>query len=134
VFASTSERSEFLDAASHYCREGQVLAKPGSDVTTVRPLVVHGKRGSGKSFALACLAKEYPYFDDWSSAVCIFKVVRLTLNCDTIDKVIQSIAEHLCVLSQTFLQSTLTVYHIQPPACVIILFTYYLRTLAASFE
>lgn len=71
------------------------------DVGTVKfihPLVVYGEEGSGCSTACAHIAHSYCSIPGWTDAVCIYRFAGLGVHCRTLEQVLRSVTQHICLL------------------------------------
>ena len=72
--------------------------------------MLYGVEGVGKSAIMAEIAKQYCTFEDWTSAVAVLRFVGASTHCETLEQLLQSIREHLCILVG---QPVLSVYEVR---------------------
>ena len=86
-----------LQSTRKYISHGKVSGNH-SDSDDVIPLLIHGRAGSGKTAAMATVARECCFESDWTKAVCITRFMHSSSQSETQQQVISSVAEQLCLL------------------------------------
>ena len=64
----------------------------------IRPLVLHGIAGVGKSAIMAQAAKQYCSLEGWTSALAVIRFAGASTQCETLEQMLQSVREQICIL------------------------------------